>query len=125
VANDDALRDLLLNRCDELEYVEMAKLLIQQPERRLRLEGELKRRLLTEHVGKDCLDWLTERYWEIDCLKHRPQIIPVPSCSNTNSDIGLNLRHVMADWKTQSIDNSEDSMPPSPCHIVFFSQVFC
>jgi hypothetical protein len=122
VANDDALTDVLPNPHSEQEYVDRVDRLIQEPELRAELGATLQKRLLVDHVGQGWLDRLASMYLETDRLSHRPQPVPVSTCSMADADVSLSLWHVVADGKTYTTGASGDEVGALLCHSAFVAK---
>ena len=116
MANDDAVQDLLPNPRNEEEYIKWVELLVRQKEKRVAIGETLRERLLIDHVGEGWRDRLANMYQETDRLTHNPRSIPVSSCIMTDADIGLSLRHVMADGKTHFKGTSGEGVLAVLCH---------
>ena len=122
VADNDALRDLLPNPENELEYVERVELLIQQPKQRVELGAKLRKRLLVDHVGEGWLHHLDALYQQTDCLTHSPRPIPSSPCSTKNADVSLSQWNVMADGKTNFVVTSRDAIAAVLRHDAFLAR---
>jgi glycosyltransferase involved in cell wall biosynthesis len=117
VANDDSVKDILVNPPDEHEYVERVQRLVQRPEERLALGNTLRNRLLLDHVGQGWLDRLGAVYRETDRLTHEPRRIPTSSCMTTDGDIGMGVWSAMVDASAAS--NRDDAAQEWLCHAAY------
>lgn len=122
VANNDALLDVLSNPMSEEEYIDRVDMLIRDPNQRAEFGAMLRDRLLLDHTPDGWLKRLTIMYEETDILMHCPQPIPRASSSLTNADIGLSLRHIMADGKNSSTGTPENLLNAVFCHTSFVAK---